>query len=579
MERPLFLASVLLAGRTHAIDSISDPASFYDHEHLALVQLLSERVTLELARVVPASSSIWGDFDAISTAQLEAGLDQLERDRSASAPDGEDMDQRGRWAAPATLLASAVMAAARPPERPGRRVDDAALTAMLSDLAEAIQIRSDLASMHRDLQRGRTTFPIVEVARAADIALRPWPAPEVVLGAMVVTGSLPAILEPMVIRVRGARRTAVELELPTFAAYLDDVAGVFEDRARSRTGGTKPARALVTIVEPTIPKALSMAEGFLLADPTFKESWESHREGMFGSPDVASRFPAGLILEILCGHGLALADEVDTFLSFTAANGFRYYDHPWSGVDSDTVGVSLRLQRFSSEPGEHITALDDVLDALEVQVRSIGAVPVWIAVDETPGSQRPQILALGEGCGTVAAHLLLGLCEADPLRHAAIIETGASHLLGRIDRVGLGANVNYPPLFALAVFARLIGRFEGQRYGPELACRAAAARRALQTAIGDAVATAPRTPQEAALRILACLDMDVPEWLDPAWTSTVLKGQRFDGSWAAEPFAAAPNRGSSVTWYSSTILTTALCYDAVARSADRRHPIDRPGPR
>jgi hypothetical protein len=322
-----------------------------------------------------------------------------------------------------------------------------------------------------------------------------------------------------------------------------------------------------------------MARGFLLADPTFKESWESHREGMFGSPDVASRFPAGLILEILCGRGLALSDEVDAFLSFTAANGFRYYDHPWSGVDSDTVGVYLRLQRFSGERLGDVAALDDVLDPLEVQVRTIGAVPVWIALDKAPDGQRPPILALGEGCGTVAAHLLLGLCEVAPQRHAATIEMGAAHLLDRIDSVGLGANVNYPPLFALAVFARLIGRLDGLRYGPDVARKAAAARRALETALRAAVATSPRTPQEAALRILACLEMGVPEQLDPGWISTVLKGQRFDGSWAGEPFAAAPNRGSSVTWYSSTILTSALCYDAVARFSDRRQPIDRSGSR
>jgi hypothetical protein len=300
---------------------------------------------------------------------------------------------------------------------------------------------------------------------------------------------------------------------------------------------------------------------------------------MFGSPDVASRFPAGLILEILCGHGLALSDEVDAFLDFTAANGFRYYDHPWSGVDSDTVGVYLRLQRFSSGRREHVAALDDVLDPLEAQVRALGSVPVWIAVEQAPVGQLPPILALGEGCGTVAAHLLLGLSEVDPRRFAASIETGASHLLDRIDSVGLGANVNYPPLFALAVFARLIGRLEGQRSGPDVVRRATAARHVLQSALRDAVATAPRTPQEAALRILSCLEMGVPEQLDPGWISTILKGQRFDGSWAGEPFAAAPNRGSSVTWYSSTLLTSALCFDAVARSADRRHPMDRSGSR
>jgi hypothetical protein len=47
-----------------------------------------------------------------------------------------------------------------------------------------------------------------------------------------------------------------------------------------------------------------------------------------------------------------------------------------------------------------------------------------------------------------------------------------------------------------------------------------------------------------------------------------LRSQRFDGSWLGEPFAAAPNRGGAVSWYSSTTLTTALCLDALSHWSD-----------
>ena len=57
------------------------------------------------------------------------------------------------------------------------------------------------------------------------------------------------------------------------------------------------------------------------------------------------------------------------------------------------------------------------------------------------------------------------------------------------------------------------------------------------------------------------------EKLDPRWRTTILKGQSFDGSWIGERFAAAPNRGLAVTWYSSSLLTSALCYDALMSSA------------
>ena len=116
-----------------------------------------------------------------------------------------------------------------------------------------------------------------------------------------------------------------------------------------------------------------MAEGFLLGDLTFRESWEMHREGMFGVPEVASRFPAGLVMEILCRHEHDVQRNVDEFLDFTLSNGFRYYDHPLSGVDSDTVlhevdddGVLLltlnRPDRNNSWNRELEMALHDLLE-------------------------------------------------------------------------------------------------------------------------------------------------------------------------------------------------------------------------
>ena len=409
-EPHLFLASVLIAARADTIERIADPASFYDHEHLAVIAFLSERAALELARVVPPVSAFWRDHDAISARHLDTVLEELERDRGGPTGDDAEATLRGRWSAPARLLASAVMALARADERPdegaqaqmGARVDEIGLRVgtMLDDLAAAFQIRSDLAAMHHDLQRGRATFPIVEIARAAGVPLRPWPKPDVLLGAMVVTGSLGRILDQAVGHVRDAHRTAAELGLATFTAYLGDAEAAFEERARMAGAGTsqpaqapgrgKPAAPLITSAEPTLPKALSMAEGFLLSDLTFKESWETHREGMFGSPEVASRFPTGMILEILCRHGHALSGPVDAFLSFTAANGFRYYDHPWSGADSDTVGVLLRLQRHATSGSQGTAALDGIFGCLERQVRTSGSVPVWIATDDAPEPSRPR---------------------------------------------------------------------------------------------------------------------------------------------------------------------------------------------
>ena len=570
VEPRLMLASVLLAARVHTIDSLSDPASFADEEQVALVQFLAERAVTELARTLPSDSWFWERRDAISLDGLEQSLEARDRLRGLVTADEPDAHLRGRWSAPARVLATAATTLAGRDEVAGPSAE------MLDQLAVAFQIRDDLASLNRDLLRGLPTYPISVIARSAGIPLRPWPEPIVVLGALVATDSLECILQTALGRVHGSHRAATDLRLPTFAAYLGDVESQFEDRLRRVSGAASrsaavsgrpvPAAPLVALAEPTMPKAIAMAAGFLLADLTFKESWESHREGMFGSDEVASRFPAGLILEILCSHGHDLVQEVDDLLTFTAENRFRYYDHRSSGIDSDTVGVFLRLRRYATKGDEGASELATVLGCLEREISVNGSVPVWITGcdDSEPP---PPVIALGEGCGTVAAHLLLGLCSFPGDRYRDAIEIGASDLVDRIRDVRLGANVNYPPLYALSAFGRLLDRLEGRIISSDLASRVGEARGVLHDELERARQLRPFTAQAGALLTIACLDVGRADFIDPRWTTIVLKQQRFDGSWSAEPFAAAPNRGRFVTWYSSTTLTSALCYDALVRSA------------
>ena len=77
-------------------------------------------------------------------------------------------------------------------------------------------------------------------------------------------------------------------------------------------------------------------------------------------------------------------------------------------------------------------------------------------------------------------------------------------------------------------------------------------------------------PQDAALLTLTCLGHAADEALfEPAWVAALLKNQRFDGSWQAEPFYPTPNRGGVATWYASRSVTTAFCYHAL--QTYRRH--------
>ncbi len=298
-----------------------------------------------------------------------------------------------------------------------------------------------------------------------------------------------------------------------------------------------------------------MAEGFLLADLTFRESWETHREGMLGSDQVSARFPAGLILEILCLRGHPLGTAVADFIAHAEANGFRYYDHPGADPDSDTLGAVLRLLPYAAGEHQPSARLQEMLDCVERLVADLGNVPVWLTSCGEAG-QRTPALTLGERCGTVAAHLLLGLAEHQTGR-LELVEAGCSALYERIASVGLGANVNYPPRYALAIYFRLLDQVDDGE-----------ARTALVAELERRCAMPIRSAQEAALTALAVRAAGRPDLFRPDWISTILKQQRFDGSWIGEPFAVAPSRGWQVSAYSSTTLTTALCYHALAGVAE-----------
>jgi hypothetical protein len=564
-ERHLFVLALLLVARGHVIERMADEDSFYGQEHAALVQFCSERSIEEFGHVFPPGAAFWSDREAVALNAMERAI---ERGRGSTGDHADPELLLGGWlSAAAAQLALAAGAYA------GRDDLRDRIAALLDNLAAAFQITTELASMHRDLQRRRRTYPIAVVARAHGIDLRPQPMPEAILGALVLTDSLATILDARQDRFEASRQAASDLGLPTFSAFVDDVLESIDDAraAQSKDGGRR--RPLIERSEPTASKALAMAEAFLLADPTLSESWETHREGLFAAPMVVSRFPAGLVLEILCENGHELPRAIDEFMEFTAGNGFRYYDHPASDVDTDTIGVVLRLRQFETWAGL-APALDPVLACLDRVVSSNGTVPVWLP-DCRSDETRPAVIALGEGCGTVAAQLLLGLANVED-EHRETVETGSSDLFRRIADVGLRANVNYPPLYALSIFFRVI-----ERLGSRAAQPAARARRALEIALDEAIAIRPPTPQQAGLLARACLDAGRPDLLDARWSATILKGQRFDGSWDREPFAAAPNRGKSVTWYSSATLTTALCYDAlwkssrVASEGDDRSTVNR----
>ncbi len=539
LSSQLFSAGVLLGAREHLVGRLADAESFAAGPQLTLAIHLSDRAA---ALLTAAAGEGWLDVDG-------------EQPPPALPSDGPDEHLLPRWSEPMRRIGGAAVVAS------DVEVDGAHVERMLHLLAVGTEIRAQLATMHEDLLRGNPSYPIAFVAHTAGISLRPWPRPELILGAMVLRGCHVAILDRARRALAEARELAEQLSLPTFAGYLGDAEANLTEPAEPAAGaeaGAPGRAALIGRGERPLERAITMARGYLQSDPDVRGAWEVHREGMFDAEVVSSRFPAALVLERLAWHGDVVAEGVHAFLEATVQNRFRYYDHVLSGIDTDTIGAFLRLARFGSNPDAASTAVRDVLDCLGRAVETIGRVPVWLDCGGDPRA----VLDLGEDCGTVAGHLLLGIDALPDELSGDLIGIGARHLLESIGSVGLQANRNYPPAFALGVWQRVVDAIGlRDRFEPVLE----PARGAIRAELERLARLPVRTAQDAAMLVTACAGARRPELLDERWLGVMLRAQRSDGSWPGEPFTVTPNRGAAVTWYATSPMTTALVYDALQR--------------
>ena len=533
----LFCAGVLLGAREHLLLRLADSESFAAAPQVTLALDLSDRAA---ALLTSAAGESWVDLGQTR----------------ATVPSGDpDEHLLPRWSEPMRRIGSAAVVAA------DLDIDTARLDQMLDLLAVGIEIRAQLAAMHEDLLRGRPSYPIALVAQTAGISLHPWPRPELILGAMVIHRCHVAIVERARRSMGEARELAEQLSLPTFAGYLGDAeASLAEpaDPTSSADAGSARRSPLIVSAERPLGRAVAMARGYLLSDPDVRGSWEVHREGMFDADVVSSCFPAALVLERLAWHGDTVAQGVESFLDMTVRNGFRYYDHPLSGVDTDTIGAFLRLLHFRSNPDAATADVRAVLECLAHEVATRGRVPVWLDC----GTDARAVLDLGEDCGTVAGHLLIGIAGLPAESHGDLVGIGARYLFESIGSVGLQANRNYPPAFALGVWQQVIDAI-GLR--PGLAPALELARDAMRAELERLARLPVRSAQEAAMLVTACVGARRRELLDERWLGLMLRAQASDGSWPGEPFTVTPNRGAAVTWYASSPMTTALVYDALRR--------------
>ncbi|MBL8046534.1 MAG: hypothetical protein JNL09_08335, partial [Anaerolineales bacterium] len=356
---------------------------------------------------------------------------------------------------------------------------------------------------------------------------------------------------------------------PTFLRFLTDFESHLTDVFATLSLKGQPRQAVrFTPVANSAAHALKMAEQFLLADVSFKESWEIQRRGLLGQPEIISQtFGVGLVLELAAPHLPALRPQVTAWFDTYAQSGFRYYPHPAVAPDADDLGLALRLHALSSEPEKHRALLATPLRWMRANIQPNGQLPCWFTRGVEDLDTAENTVLWGNNCLTVEANLLRGLISFGREEFSNVIEPAIHAWLTRWNEIGLGGNLFYGPLYALWAATELLVAYQF----PANEFAATNSQAAVDMALDglaqrfQAEAASIRTPQAAALAL--CLSARHPH-LTPqaAWRDLILKNQRYDGGWLAEPLFVAPTRGETAAWYASQTVTTALCYHALMNS-------------
>jgi len=574
LERRLFLAMVFNFATVYTHETILDKGSNFDPTFQYLAQALTQQADFHLAQLFSGESAFWQYHRTYWAEYTEASLVGSADRRPVTA------EAATRKMAYNKISVAAVATGTR------HAVHLPQLEAMMDRFNFIVQTLTDISTIRRDLARRHFTYPLARTLTEAGIEPHQPVEPKRLLGALVLTGTVGKICEECLSALAECRAAATLLSLPTFNTYFDIVEGLvgevremFDVRAKPRmssesTDPEPPRRMLFAPAVDTAPKVIEMAEGYLLADPTFRESWEVQRRGTFGVPEMTAKaFPAGLIVEILCRHGHDMAAAVDEIFQTLQATGFRYFDFPDIPPDADDLGLLLRLFPYSRQQAAHRDILKTPLRWLDENVGRSGEIPVWFTRQtDFDDSDRQSTALWGQTCVTVEANLLLGLLDYDGIGYQAVIEKSARSILERWINRGLSATLHYVPLYSLWVGFELIARLAAGPLQTVLRNRLDPATQILTERLEIEAGRNFITPQDAAFLTLACLSDEAPVaargLFSPRWIDILCKSQRYDGSWAGEPLYGTPTRGEFAAWYNSRPVTTAFCYHALKRDQE-----------
>lgn len=578
LEPHLTLGNFFIFASIFTQNLIHSENLFFDREYIPLVNLLSQEADKHFAHIFSADSKFWEYHRNLWHAYADARLISWENYAGFPEVATEEMViQRVDLLAPFQLVPIAVAILT------GKENNLSKVVTLMGHLHTLRTILTDLTNLPMDLHKGKFTYPILYTYADLELPLSHFSTPEGMILAMRLARTFSKIARDCRKRIALCLAETANLDLVNLGVYFssletrineqinhlplnfDEASNVF----RKNELDVKRIKPSATFVNNHLEKAIGMAKEYLLSDLSFRESWEVHRWGMVDKATVISRFPAGLIIETLCLSGHGLSDQVESFFSYTGENMFSYYDHKsLPHADSDTLGVLLRLYRYSVNKNTNREQLQIPLAWLRSSVEESGRIPVWInrangidLVENLP------VRLLGEGCGSIEAKLLIGLCEYDWISYKDLIHKSAMQLLRRYLDQGIGITVNYPRPYCLWRINQLLDTLNTKPIEIELQDLIAEAMRIYPQYLAAEANSYRITPQQAAFMILACLDSPAEHRIDDRWVNVLLSNQRSNGSWYGEPLFFVPNQAAYTTWHSSHQLSTVFCYIAVKKFA------------
>lgn len=569
IENELHLAMFFSYLATWLNEAIMPPDTIFNQQYQSLAETLRNEASHHFQQLFPLDHAFWQDHLRLYQDYNQAISWQTDRQSGSETSFGPaDWQQYANRLAPFKLgVTSAVHCLDIPEHLP-------TIWQMVNAANQAYLIQQDILALRRDLLRNHLSYPIMRTIALARIAVnRPF-NPEQIMGAALLTGAVKKVCAEATDRLQASAQIATDLKISGWSSYCDQlqdsINGLQSLFSLKKGSPDEKQKQFFLPHRDIMGQSLRMAEGYLLADPNFQESYEVNRGGLEGLEEARGIiFPLSFITYLLLENGHDLGQNVDKIFSKMEQLGYRYYENMAVAPDTDEAGILLRLFKYSQNKEQHRQQLERPLQWLKANILPGGSIPAFWNTTDIDILER--MVVWENYCLTAEINTLLGLIAFDWSRFQPLVEESALGVFGRYLTSDFGTVAYYDLRYTLWQTLTLLRELQSKTTNSHLTNLIDQAHIKLTERLILEVGRGAETPQQAAFLIMACLDGRHGAHLDPTWITFLQKTQRYDGSWDNEPFFITCDRdGLPGNWYSSRTMTTAFCYHALNQYNLRR---------